>query len=57
LRNFLSSDFDLPITRTINFPTHPISVNADFRFLLDYIDWLTTRVDPDVSKMLVNSAT
>ena len=56
LRNFLSSDFDLPITRSINFPTHPISVNADFRFLLDYIDWLTTRFDADVNSMLLNSA-
>jgi AraC-like DNA-binding protein len=56
LRKFLSNDFDLPITQTINFPAHPISVNADFRFLLDYIEWFTTRFDADVNKMLLNSA-
>ncbi|MBT7951970.1 MAG: helix-turn-helix transcriptional regulator, partial [Gammaproteobacteria bacterium] len=55
LKDYLANEFDLPITRTIKFQKNPVRVNPDFRFLLDYTRWLTTRIDSDVSSMLVSS--
>ena len=51
LRNFLASEFNLPITRSISFAKHPVFINHDFRFLLDYIEWFSNRADQDVISM------
>ncbi len=56
LRSFLAREFDLPITRSISFAKHPIFVSNDFRFLLDYIEWFSNRIDRDVVSMLNNSS-
>ena len=51
LRNFLANEFNLPITRSISFAKHPVFINHDFRFLLDYIEWFSNRADQDVLSM------
>ena len=56
LRNFLASEFDLPITCSISFAKHPIFVSNDFRFLLDYIEWFSNRIDTHIVSMLNNSS-
>lgn len=56
LRKFLSEEFSLPISRRIYFPDYPVKVNSDFRFLLDLTRWLTSRIDPAVSRNLVETS-
>ena len=56
IRRFLANEFDLPITRSISFAKHPVFVNHEFRFLLDYMEWFSNRADKEVVSMFNNNS-
>lgn len=52
LQSFLTSEFQLPITRDITFPAEPMIVNNEFRFLLNYIEWFSSQLNSDTVSMI-----
>ena len=56
LQSFLTNEFDLPITRNISFSKEPIKVNNEFRFLINYVEWLSSQINDDVTSMLNNTS-